>query len=163
MLHMGYSSASMIALVYEFTLLYKKIWFHPVTYGGRHDCFRFWKHPSSYILVFVVYLCQPIDILVIHVCKHFRPRVKCSRVTHWLWSDRSPASYCRSIILHTVIIVTQKYVCLIRKYDLHYLYVSVSHALSVWPALLHYLLVDWLVNLTVFCNTNWVISQWSAH
>jgi len=47
MLHMGYSSPSVIALVYDFTFLYKKIWFHPVTYGGRHDCFRFRKHPSS--------------------------------------------------------------------------------------------------------------------
>jgi len=48
MLHMGYSSPSVIALVYDFTFLYKKNWFHPVTYGGRHDCFRFRKHPSSF-------------------------------------------------------------------------------------------------------------------
>jgi len=41
MLHMGYSSPSVIALVYDFTFLYKKIWFHPGTYGGWHDCFRF--------------------------------------------------------------------------------------------------------------------------
>jgi len=34
MLHMGYSSPSVIALVYDFTSLYKKIWVHPVTYGG---------------------------------------------------------------------------------------------------------------------------------
>jgi len=47
MLHMGYSSPFVIALVYDFTLLYKTIWFHPVTYGGRHDWFRFRKHPSS--------------------------------------------------------------------------------------------------------------------
>jgi len=53
MLHIGYSSPSVIALVYEFTLLYKKIWFHPVTYGGRHDCFRFWKHPSSFTLNYI--------------------------------------------------------------------------------------------------------------
>jgi len=44
----GYSSPSVIALVYDFTFLYKFFWFHPVTYGGRHDCFRFWKHPSSF-------------------------------------------------------------------------------------------------------------------
>jgi len=50
LLHMGYSSLSVIALVYEFTLLYKKICFHPVTYRGRHDSFRFWKHPSSLLL-----------------------------------------------------------------------------------------------------------------
>jgi len=53
MLHTGYSSPSVIALVYEFTFLYKKVWFHPVTYGGRHDCFRFQKHLSSLILIFV--------------------------------------------------------------------------------------------------------------
>jgi len=47
MLHIGYSSPSVIAQVYDFTSLYKKIWFHPVTYGGRHDCFRFRKHLSS--------------------------------------------------------------------------------------------------------------------
>ena len=47
MLHMRYSSPSVIALVNDFTSLYKKIWFHPVTYGRRHDCFRFLKHPSS--------------------------------------------------------------------------------------------------------------------
>ena len=47
MLHTGYSSPSVIALVYDLTFLYKKVWFHPVTYGGRHDCFRFRKHPSS--------------------------------------------------------------------------------------------------------------------
>jgi len=34
MLHMGYSSPYVIALDYEFTFLYKNIWFHPVTYGG---------------------------------------------------------------------------------------------------------------------------------
>ena len=48
MLHMGYSSFSVIAFVYDFTFLYKKIWFHPVTYGGRHGCFRFRKHPSNF-------------------------------------------------------------------------------------------------------------------
>jgi len=52
MLHIGYSSPSVIALVYDFTLLYKNFWFHPVTYGGRHDCFRFWKHPSSFPLCY---------------------------------------------------------------------------------------------------------------
>ena len=52
MLHMGYSSPSVIALIYDFTFLYKKNWFHPVTYGGRHDCFRFRKHPSSSIVIF---------------------------------------------------------------------------------------------------------------
>jgi len=31
MLHMGYSSPSVIALDYDFTFLYKKKWFHPVT------------------------------------------------------------------------------------------------------------------------------------
>ena len=51
-LQMGYSSPSVIALVYDFTFLYKKNWFHPVTYGGRHDCFRFRKHPSSCLLLF---------------------------------------------------------------------------------------------------------------
>jgi len=56
LLHMGYSSPSVIALVYEFTLLYKKIWFHPVTYGGRHDCFRFRKHPSSSVLIIIISL-----------------------------------------------------------------------------------------------------------
>jgi len=50
MLQMGYSSPSVIALIYEFTLFYKIFWFHPVTYGGRHDCFRFRKHPSSSII-----------------------------------------------------------------------------------------------------------------
>jgi len=25
-----------------------------VTYGGRHDCFRFQKHPSSFILLFTI-------------------------------------------------------------------------------------------------------------
>ena len=46
MLHIGYSSPSVIALVYDFTSLYIFL-FHPVTYRGRHDCFRFRKHPSS--------------------------------------------------------------------------------------------------------------------
>jgi len=48
MLHIGYSSPSVIVLVYNFTFLYNKCWFHPVTYRGRHDCFRYQKHPSSY-------------------------------------------------------------------------------------------------------------------
>jgi len=48
MLHIGYSSPSVIALDYDFTFFYKKNSFHPVTYGGRHDCFRFRKHPSSF-------------------------------------------------------------------------------------------------------------------
>ena len=48
MFHMGYSSPSVIALVYDFTFFYNKVWFHPVTYRGRHDCFRFPKHPSSF-------------------------------------------------------------------------------------------------------------------
>jgi len=30
--------------------------FHPVTYGGRHDCFRFRKHPSS-ILIDLMKIC----------------------------------------------------------------------------------------------------------
>jgi len=47
MFYMGYSSPSVIALVYDFSFFFKKVWFHPVTYGGRHDCFRFRKHPSS--------------------------------------------------------------------------------------------------------------------
>jgi len=33
----------------QFHLPLQKNWFHPVTYGGRHDCFHFWKHPSSFI------------------------------------------------------------------------------------------------------------------
>jgi len=47
MLHMGYSSPSVTALVYDFTSLHKNIWFHPVTYRGKHDCFCLRKHPSS--------------------------------------------------------------------------------------------------------------------
>jgi len=34
MLHIGYSSPSVIALIYDFTFLYKKNGFHPVTFGG---------------------------------------------------------------------------------------------------------------------------------
>jgi len=54
MLHMGYLSPSVIALVNDFTFFYKKNWFHPVTYGGRHDCFRFRKHPSSFFLLWFI-------------------------------------------------------------------------------------------------------------
>jgi len=56
MLHMGYSSTSVIALDYDFTFLYKKNWFHPVTHRGRDDCFHFRKHPSSSSLVLAVFL-----------------------------------------------------------------------------------------------------------
>jgi len=62
MLHIGYLSPSVIALVYDFTFLYKKNWFRPVTYGGNHDCFRFRKHPSSLALS-LTYLLQ--------VCEYF--------------------------------------------------------------------------------------------
>jgi len=41
MLHMGYSSPSVIALVHDFTFLHKKMSFHPVTYGGDMIAFVF--------------------------------------------------------------------------------------------------------------------------
>ena len=37
------------------TAMTKTIWFHPVTYGRRHDCFRFRKHPSS---SYCIYNCR---------------------------------------------------------------------------------------------------------
>ena len=49
MLHMGYLSPSVIALVYNFTSLYKKIWFHP---GGDMIAFVF----KSTRLVVIVFL-----------------------------------------------------------------------------------------------------------
>jgi len=49
MLHMGYLSPSVIALVYNFTSLYKNIWFHP---GGDMIAFVF----KSTRLVVIVFL-----------------------------------------------------------------------------------------------------------
>jgi len=63
MLHMGYSSPSVIALVYDFTFLYKKNnWFHPVTYGGDMIAFvsestrlvKNWFQRDIIVLVFVL-------------------------------------------------------------------------------------------------------------
>ena len=65
MLHIGYSSPSVIALVYDFTSLYIFL-FHPVTYRGRHDCFRFRKHPSSCIYVCSIAMCD----YIISLCSH---------------------------------------------------------------------------------------------
>jgi len=115
MLHMGYSSPSVIALVYEFTLLYKKNWFHPVTYGGRHDCFCFRKHPSSLTLllwfncniVFIDFLHPLQDALCMRIGETDSLQVAVWMFTDWLFvfvcSDSSVNDYwlvyclCRSL------------------------------------------------------------------
>jgi len=45
-----YSLIPAIAQVYDPIFMYKTNCLHPATYVGRHDCFRFRKHPSSYIV-----------------------------------------------------------------------------------------------------------------
>jgi len=49
MLHMGYSSPFVIALVYDITSLYKKIRFHPVTYGG--DMIAFVSESTHLVII----------------------------------------------------------------------------------------------------------------
>jgi len=51
MLHIGYLSPSVIALVHDFTFVHKKNVIPSSDVRGRHDCFRFRKHPSSFTML----------------------------------------------------------------------------------------------------------------